>query len=202
MERRKFLIGTGALAAGSAAAIGSGAFSTSQVNDREFAVDLAADSKAFVELTALDNRYAKETGKGQLQLFFTDAGIFTGDAQGLNSNSTFKFDEVFQVANAVSSGDLYFIIELDGFDSDVTVELTANGSESNAISAGTSLLAKDYTDPDNLPKLVEPDACNVDVTITNTKHEAIDDVGGTMTIYAAKGNNRLDLEEDTDLTLG
>jgi len=206
MERRKFVVGLGSLAAGGAAAISSGAFSTSQVNDRGVAVDLAADSEAFVELNVIDDKYAEETGDGQLRLFFNEesnVGTFDGEGQGLNSNSTFNFDEIFQVVNIGGWGDLRFVIELDGFDSDLDVELTANGSEvvSDAISAGTSLLVDDYDNVDNIPKLVQPDACNVDLTITNTKSEAVENVGGTMTVYAATGGNRGDLADDTDLTL-
>ena len=204
MERRKFVVGLGSLAAGGAAAMGTGAFSTSQVNDREVAVDLAADSEAFVELNALDNRYAEGTDDGQLRLFFndeSDVGTFDGEGQGLNSNSTFNFDEIFQVTNIGGWGDLRFVIELDGFDPDLDVELTANGSKAGDISAGTSLLVGDYSDVDNIPKLFQPDACNVDMTITNTKNKAVKDVGGTMTIYAATDGNRGDLADDTDLSL-
>jgi hypothetical protein len=204
MERRKFVVGLGSLAAGGAAAMGTGAFTTSEVNDREVAVDIAADSQAFVELNALNDQYAEETNDGQLRLLFnseSNVGIFDGDTIGLNSDSTFNFGEVFQVVNTGGWGDLRFVIELNGFDSDVEVELTANGSEANDIGAGTSLLVGDYSDVDNLPKLVQPDACNVDMTITNTKDKAVEDVGGTMTIYAATGGNRDDLVDDTDLTL-
>ena len=50
MERRKFVIGAGALATGSAAAVGSGAFTSVQA-DRDITVDVADDDEAFLRLS-------------------------------------------------------------------------------------------------------------------------------------------------------
>jgi hypothetical protein len=206
MRRRKVLAGLGSLAAGGAALMGTGAFSSSEVSGREINVNVAADSDAFVELNALaDNRgdngptYAKEAN-GQLQLLFNgdsfdDGNVIGAGPQGLNPNSEYNFDEVFQVGNPGTWGDLYFAISLNNFASGVDIELTADGSEANVISEGTSLLAGDYNNVDNLPKLQQPDACNIDITIKNTKESAVGDIGGTMTIYAASGGNRDELSD-------
>ena len=84
MERRKFLIGAGSLAAGGAAAMGSGAFTTSSA-ERTVDVNVAADTNGFVEITALDDKYASGTGDGQLELDFnsdSDWGSSTAMLKG------------------------------------------------------------------------------------------------------------------------
>jgi hypothetical protein len=155
-------------------------------------VNVAADAAGFVEITAENERYAAGTGDGQLELNFngdSDIGIFDGDAQGLNPDSTFDFDEVFKLANISGTGDMRVVIEAEGFDLE-SLEITADGDTALAISGGTSLLAKDYSDVDDLPKLVQPDAVVADVTIETKDDSTMGDVGGTLTIHAATGGNR------------
>jgi hypothetical protein len=195
MERRKLLIGMGSLAAGGAAAMGTGAFQTAEA-DRTAEVAVAADSSGFVEITALDDRYASGTDDGQLELDFNSdsgLGIFPGDAQGLNPDTTFTFDDLFRIANISGTGDMRVVIEATGFDLD-TLELTADGGQSIGISGGTSLRAKDYDDVDDLPKLVQPDAVDVEATI-ETNDTTNGAAGGTLTIHAATGGNRDELSD-------
>ena len=198
MERRKFLIGTGALAAGGAAAIGSGAFSTAE-SERTIDVNVAADSDGFVEIKALDENYASGTDDGQLELNFNEdsgLGIFDGDAQGLNPDSVFNFPEVFQIANISGTGDARVVIEATGLEDLESLELTANGSEALDIGGGTSLRAADYSDVDNLPKLVQPDAVKVDIEM-ETKHsdDFTGEIDGELTIHFATGGNRDELSD-------
>ncbi|ELZ34307.1 hypothetical protein [Halorubrum distributum] len=87
------------------------------------------------------------------------------------------------------------VIEASGFDVE-SLELAADGEEANAISAGTSLKAEDYSNVDNLPKLGQPDAVDVNMTI-ETK-ESTGNVGGTLTIHFATGGNRDDLADVLD----
>jgi len=186
----------GSLAAGSAAAIGTGAFTTSS-STRTVDVNVAADSSGFVEITALDERYATGTDEGQLELDFNSdsgLGIFDGDAQGLNPDSTFNFSEVFRIANISGTGDMRVVIEADGFDLE-NLELTADGDDSTGVSAGTSLLARDYNSVDSLPKLVQPDSVDVDITMETKDDTTMGDVGGTITIYTATGGNRDELSD-------
>ncbi|MEF8937843.1 MAG: DUF1102 domain-containing protein, partial [Halovenus sp.] len=196
MQRRKFMVGLGSLAAAGAAGMGTGAFSTSS-STRAMDVNVAADSSGFVEITALNETYASGTGDGQLELDFNSdsgLGIFDGDAEGLNPDSTFNFDEVFRIANISGTGDMRVVIEATGFDLE-NLELTADGDDSIGVSEGTSLLAGDYDDVDNLPKLVQPDSVDVDVTIETKDDSTMGDVGGTLTIYAATGGNRDELSD-------
>ena len=59
MERRKFVIGAGALASGSAAAVGTGAFSSVEA-ERAFDVDITGDSNAYLGLESTSG-YSVET---------------------------------------------------------------------------------------------------------------------------------------------
>lgn len=194
MERRKFVIGLGALAAGSSAAVGTGAFTTATA-ERTVDVNVAADSSGFVEISAQNETYASGTDDGQLELDFnsdSELGIFGGDAQGLNADSTFNFSEVFRIANISGTGDMRVVIEAEGFNLE-NLELTAAGTEALDISEGTSLRAEDYSDVNNLPKLVQPDSVDVDITIETKSDDTMGEVGGTLTIHAATGGNRDDL---------
>lgn len=113
MERRKFVIGLGSLAAGGAAAMGTGAFSSAQA-ERTVSVDVAADDQAYVELSAVDERFADDEGN-QLSISFDEEG----DGEGLNEDSTFVFDDLFSVgiASGLSDTKEYWVgIIPDGFD--------------------------------------------------------------------------------------
>lgn len=176
--------------------MGTGAFTTAEA-ERTAEINVAADSSGFVDIQALNETYASGTGDGQLELDFNSdsgVGIFDGDAQGLNPDATFNFPEVFRIANIAGKGDLYVAIEAEGFDLE-SLELTADGEEANALSEGTSLLASDYDSVDALPKLVQPDAVDVDVTIETKDDGTTGSVGGTLTIYAATGGNREELSD-------
>ena len=193
MERRKFVIGMGALASGSAAAVGTGALSTATVEGRTVDVNVAADSSGFVEIAPENDTYAEENENGQLELTFdddSDGGVIAGDAQGLNPNSTYNFSEVFSVRNAFGNGDLYFVIEKDGFDVDITLEASGEGNPDES----KSLLVDDYTNPDNLPKLLEPGTAYADITI-ETPEEDVGSAGGSLTIHAANGDDRSELSD-------
>ena len=100
MERRKFIIGAGALAAGTSAAVGSGAFSAAQVRDREANIEVNGDDGALIQLhpghevressTVDDNRVRWEDG--QLLIDFDDSGSTYGDGDGtgVGPNSVYQ----------------------------------------------------------------------------------------------------------------
>lgn len=193
-KRRKFLVGLGALASGSAAAVGTGAFSTASAA-RTAEVNVASDSSGFVELRALNSTYASGTGDGQLELDFnsdSDIGIFDGQAQGLNPDSTYYFDKVFEIANV--TGKPYVVIEKSEFNVD-NLELIVNGEDPDGPTAGTSLLAEDYTDVNNLPKLEQPDLVNVDIKIETKGDSTMGAVGGTLTVHVASVGDQSELSD-------
>ena len=86
MERRKFIIGAGALATGSAAAVGTGAFSAAEA-DRAVEVDVVNDEAGLLGIEAgLDSDFVSGTGDGQLEIAVPDSP----GAEGLNDDSRFQ----------------------------------------------------------------------------------------------------------------
>jgi hypothetical protein len=105
MNRRKFLIGAGSLAAGSAAAMGTGAFTTVQAN-RQVNVSVADDSDALLALTTDPNTdgtdeasnadYVDTSGSEAVINVNSDSSV-TGT--GVNSNATTQINDLFKVVN-------------------------------------------------------------------------------------------------------
>ncbi|MFY4816480.1 hypothetical protein ACOJIV_27970 [Haloarcula sp. AONF1] len=93
MERRKFLIGTGALASGSAAAVGTGAF-TSVSAQRSVNIAVTSDNNSYLGLRATGDR--AEFNGDELQLDFADSD---NGASGLNPNSRTAFTDLFTIEN-------------------------------------------------------------------------------------------------------
>jgi len=104
MERRKFVIGLGSLAAGGAAATGTGAFSSVQAN-RDIDVEVAGDASAYLQLKAPDNNlengaYANGPNESGNQLTLTfDSSATSNSGSGINADAISRFDEVFKVIN-------------------------------------------------------------------------------------------------------
>lgn len=109
MQRRKFLATVGSLTAASAVAIGTGAVSQQQ-STRSVNVDVVADNMGLIQFVvdheSLENsEYASISGDGQLELHLDENADLSndgwaGEGEGLNPNSTFIFDNVFQIRNA------------------------------------------------------------------------------------------------------
>lgn len=95
MERRKFVIGAGALASGGAAAVGTGAFSFVRA-DRDVTIDVVADEAAYLGLEAT-SAYASGTSEGTLELNW--AGANEQNGEGLNDDADSRFDDVFKLTN-------------------------------------------------------------------------------------------------------
>ncbi|MDZ5810172.1 DUF1102 domain-containing protein [Halorubrum sp. AD140] len=100
MQRRKFVVGMGALASGTAAVVGSGAF-TSVEADRSVEVDVADDASAFLSLEGNDtpngNEYVENDGNGNtLSLDFTETGE---DGEGLNQKADTIIRDLFTIRN-------------------------------------------------------------------------------------------------------
>lgn len=99
MQRRKLLIGLGAVTAGGIAALGTGALSSSEV-DRNLTAEVVGDGGAYITLEA-NQPYAEITDGGQLYLHFDENtqgadGETTGT--GLNQDSINHFDDVFTIS--------------------------------------------------------------------------------------------------------
>lgn len=96
MERRKFLIGAGSLAAGSAAAIGTGAFSNVMA-DRHITVAVAEDSNAYLAFQNPDQPYASYNSHNIIEFdFASDNG---NGGMGLNEEASTRFNDLFDIKN-------------------------------------------------------------------------------------------------------
>ena len=95
MRRRQFILGLGTIAAGSAAAVGSGAF-TSVEADRTISAEVAQDSDAFLELDAPGEAERSSAGD-QVEFEFpslaeqTDVDVNEENPQGLGADSVYRF---------------------------------------------------------------------------------------------------------------
>lgn len=87
MKRRNFIVGLGALSAGGAAAVGSGAF-TSAVAKRDVSVEVADDSEAYLALESNDE-YAIENSDGTLELDFSQE--VSGEGSHVGERSAYVF---------------------------------------------------------------------------------------------------------------
>lgn len=88
MDRRKFLIGMGSLAAGGAAASGTGAFSAARLS-RSASVGIANDSNAFIQLVTGGAEGAEKRVKRSAGEFQIDFGA-SGSGNGVNDDSRYQ----------------------------------------------------------------------------------------------------------------
>jgi hypothetical protein len=87
-KRRKFLAGLGALASGSAAAVGTGAFTSASLENRTVSVGVESDSNSQIGLVAGDVPDISENSNGELEL------DLTGDeGEGVNANSQYTWGD-------------------------------------------------------------------------------------------------------------
>lgn len=121
MERRKFVIGLGSLAAGGAAATGTGAMSQFNSGDRSIEVETVSDASAYIALQRPDSglsdggdtrngNFVEFNGDDALELDFTSdnptsarsGNVTQGNSlggSGVNPGSTYYFDETFEIRN-------------------------------------------------------------------------------------------------------
>ncbi|OYR62888.1 DUF1102 domain-containing protein [Halorubrum ezzemoulense] len=101
MQRRKFVVGLGALASGGAAAIGTGAF-TSVEADRSVDVEVAGDANAYLALKQIpgepNSQQYVTNQSGEIGFDFSDSnGNVNGT--GFNPDATTEVDNLLMVAN-------------------------------------------------------------------------------------------------------
>ena len=141
MERRKFVLGLGALTTGTAAAVGSGAF-TSVEADRDVSVETADDADAYLALTAeRDDIISDDGGDGTLSLDLGAEETEEG-GQGFNDDAVTEINDVFTVENqGTQDVDVSLDEEdvQDGVDFELPddTELTPGGSLSVSVTVNT-----------------------------------------------------------------
>lgn len=120
MDRRKFLIGMGALTAGGAAAIGTGAFSRVE-SQRMVSIEVAEDPDAYLGLSPIEGsanseNYVDLDENGHL---FIDIGEhddftpteFASPGLGVNSDSFTYFDDLFRICNqGKADADVWYLL--------------------------------------------------------------------------------------------
>ena len=104
MQRRKFVIGTGALATGGAAALGTGAFSRVE-SHRSVTIEVANDDDAYLGMRQVDDsenseNYVDWDENGHLEIDIGGPDEEESDlGDGVNSNSITFFDEMIEFTN-------------------------------------------------------------------------------------------------------
>jgi len=129
MERRKFVVGLGALTTGTAAATGTGALSI-QESTRDVNVDIASDSDGTLAFSthpsSLENTQFVETTDGQVTLQFDGQG----ENDGLNPDSTYHFDNLFQITNTTPDT-LEITFDKTGLDNQAAFDFYYHGTNGN-----------------------------------------------------------------------
>lgn len=103
MNRRRFLVGAGTLAAGSGGLVSSGAFTRVEAN-RRVDIGIAADDRAFLSLDVIDGEIARQNGKDILELNLDEEHPKEADGQGVAPDSVYEItgiaaDRVFDIEN-------------------------------------------------------------------------------------------------------
>ncbi|ELY76190.1 hypothetical protein [Natrinema pallidum] len=173
MQRRKFVIGMGALASGTAAVIGTGAFSSVEA-DRQVDVQVTEDANAYLGLDnsgEANDMYFDTTGD-EYAVDFTDSG---NGGNGVNPNADTVAEDVFTITN---QGTQPVEVSLSG-SGDLSTQLP--GSISAPGSDGlTVALAEDDGDGDDTYELGVGKSVNVDFAINS----GTSNLSGTLTIGA------------------
>ena len=99
MKRRKFVIGMGALAAGSAAAVGTGAFTAAEISGRDATIGVVDDTNGLIGLKAGDSDLVRDDGGDGGNELVID---FDPDDEGLGVNP----NSVYQVGGLGGIGNL------------------------------------------------------------------------------------------------
>jgi hypothetical protein len=136
-NRRKFLAGLGALASGSAAAVGTGAFTSVSAN-RDLSVAVADDADALLSIDDIDgspnSAYVDTSGDGVSISITTDIdNDGTDEGTGLNNNALTKIQDLLRIENQ-GTQDVY--VYADGMPTNPRVALGTQAS-SQIKNAGT-----------------------------------------------------------------
>lgn len=105
MQRRKFVVGLGSLAAGGAAAMGTGAFSQMNSGERSVTVQVEDDANSFLALVPASNsdpnhhgHFAEQNGD-KLEINVDGDNLTFPNGDGVNPDSEYYIDNVFKIQN-------------------------------------------------------------------------------------------------------
>ena len=106
MQRRKFVLGLGSLAAGGAAAMGTGAVSKMNSGERSVTVQVREDSSSFIALKSRGTgpnkhgQFAEVNDEGKLEINVDGSNLNHG--KGVNPDSEYYLDNVFRIKNGAN----------------------------------------------------------------------------------------------------
>lgn len=178
-NRRKFITGLGALAAGSAAAVGTGAFTSVQA-DRSVSVAVSDDSDALLALTTdpnddgtdeADNAAYVNTSGSAASINVDSAASTTGT--GVNANATTQITDLFKVVN---QGTQAAVVYVDP-DSISDTNYTWGGSGIMIDPQASNRPNGDYTPPSGLSAGVEDDQISLTGNSEGPDYSAYDNGG-------------------------
>lgn len=209
MQRRKFLVGLGATVSGSAAAVGTGAF-TSVTADRSVDVEVAGDDAAYLGLRKAagpnsdpgENSDAYVDTSGAAVSFDFSSNNGTADlGNGFNPNAVTEVDDLIEVQNqgtqsAYLSVDLADLDISDGSGNNAYIGLavradeTASSNLNNNIAfdsgnsgANVGGVVPDPTS-DGAYELTQGESVHLDLTVDTTDFEGTGSTTGSVTFIA------------------
>ncbi|MDQ2051019.1 DUF1102 domain-containing protein [Natronolimnohabitans sp. A-GB9] len=179
MQRRKFVIGMGALASGAAAAVGTGAFS-SVTATRDVEVEVADDASAYLRLEGSggdNSEYVTDDGDGgTLEIQLNSSNETEAGGEGVNPDAVTKIDDLFVVENQgtqevdvgiTKTGDNAGLVEFYPDDGDYDSTPLSDSDETLEAGGSTSVSIKVDTegeDVDNEDELLESVTFNADAS--------------------------------------
>jgi len=202
MKRRKFLIGAGSLAAGSAAAMGTGAVSQFNSGDRSLEIETVGDASAYIALQQPDkglsdngdtrNGNFVEYNSDKMSLEFTSdnpTSARSGDPQegnplggdGVNEDSTYYFDGTFEIRN-LSNNSGSGVGEIETWINESISGVT--------FYTGSSAGSRTTLNSGNREGLSPGQAVTVGVKIEQEELSS-DDINGTFQVVAQENGNGL-----------
>lgn len=166
MDRRAFVISAGTLSIGSATLIGSGAFSSVDAN-RDFDVDIAGDSEAYLRLDPdapnYDNSGYAVDVDGSIGINITDEGD-RFDGEGVSPFANTLIEEIFPIENQ-GTQEVQVSIRTSELKEDSSLQLFATPDPSSDKEFDRTNLLKSSG---NLPVLAPGEAVAVGVEIDAT----------------------------------
>jgi hypothetical protein len=159
-NRRKFLAGLGALASGSAAAMGTGAFTSVSAN-RDITVDVAGDASAFLQFTEAEEdgsvtpnaeEYVNIESDGTVAFDFTDTNESAGEnatgGSGINDDATTIFDNLLDVTNQ-GTQEINIGVDLSTEPSELGIYAEDEQGVGNADDLGGGFAVRNYPEDPN-----------------------------------------------------
>jgi hypothetical protein len=197
MQRRKFIAAIGSVAAGAAATVGTGAFTTVQA-DRSVAVQVAGDANAFLGLdrvTGSANSQAYVTGSpssGEISFDFSSSNGTSDLGDGFNPDAVTRIDDLLLVTNRGTQNVNFWvdISSLNTGSASVTISTDSTNAAETGGSAGSDQLAYNGSNAGNVDvyTLAPGDSIVLDLEV-DTTGQGPASLSGTVTFVAENGGS-------------